>query len=44
MAEITHTPRDTVEIVDPARLAEVALALYNLLQRLSEDLESRRTT
>ncbi len=44
MAEITHTPRDTVEIVDPARLAEVALALYNLLQRLSEDLESRRRT
>jgi aminopeptidase YwaD len=36
MAEITHTPRDTVEIVDPARLVEVAQALYNLLQHLSE--------
>ena len=35
MAEITHTPRDTVEIVDPARLVEVAQALYNLLQRLA---------
>ncbi len=41
MAEITHTPRDTVEIVDPAKLVDVALALYNLLQRLSEDFGSR---
>lgn len=36
MAEITHTPNDTVDIVDPARLAEVALALYNLLQNLHQ--------
>jgi aminopeptidase YwaD len=43
MAEITHTPRDTVDIVDPARLVEVAQALYNLLQRLSADFGSRRT-
>jgi aminopeptidase YwaD len=35
MAEITHTPRDNVDIVDPARLVEVAQALYNLLQRLA---------
>lgn len=35
MAEITHTPRDTVEIADPARLVEVTQALYNSLQRLS---------
>lgn len=36
MAEITHTPKDTVEIVDPAKLVEVAFALYNLVQRLGQ--------
>jgi aminopeptidase YwaD len=31
MADITHTPRDTIEIVDPAKLVTVALALRDLL-------------
>jgi aminopeptidase YwaD len=31
MAEITHTPKDTPEKVDPARLVQVALALRDLL-------------
>ena len=34
MAEITHTPKDTVEIVDPAKLVTVALALRDLLLHL----------
>ncbi len=34
MAEITHSPRDRPEIVDPARLVNVALALRDLLLRL----------
>ena len=31
MAGITHTPKDTIEIVDPAKLVTVALALRDLL-------------
>jgi len=34
MAEITHTPNDTPETVDPAKLAQVALALQALIVRL----------
>ncbi len=36
MGGITHTPRDTPEIIDPARLVEVAEALADLLLRLNE--------
>jgi aminopeptidase YwaD len=36
MGGITHTPRDTPEIIDPARLVEVAEALADLLRRLNE--------
>jgi aminopeptidase YwaD len=43
MAEVTHTPRDTPEIVDPVKLVEVALALYNLLQRLNSPMREMRT-
>jgi aminopeptidase YwaD len=34
MATITHTPRDTPEIVDLARLVEVARALESFIKRL----------
>jgi aminopeptidase YwaD len=33
---ITHTPQDSLEIVDPARLVEIAIALQELIQSLSE--------
>lgn len=36
MGGITHTPNDTPAVVDVARLAEVALALQDLLLRLDE--------
>ena len=36
MAEITHTPRDRPEMVDPAKLVEVALALRDLLLALDQ--------
>jgi aminopeptidase YwaD len=38
MAEITHTPKDTPEILDPAKLVHVAAALRDLLLRLDEQL------
>ncbi len=34
MGEITHTPKDTAEIVDPAKLVQVALALRELFGEL----------
>ncbi|HOU24768.1 MAG TPA: M28 family peptidase [Anaerolineae bacterium] len=34
MAEYTHTPRDRPELVDPAKLADLALALRGLLPEL----------
>ncbi len=34
MAGITHTPKDTLEIVDPAKLATVAFALRDLVLHL----------
>ncbi len=34
MVDITHTSRDTPDLVDPARLADVALALHELLREL----------
>ncbi len=36
MATVTHTARDTPEIVDPAKLAETALALRRLVELLGE--------
>ena len=36
MGGITHTPRDTPEIIDPDKLVEVAEALADLLLRLDE--------
>ena len=36
MGGITHTPRDTPEIIDPARLVGVAQALADLLLHLNE--------
>ena len=36
MAEITHTPKDTPEILDPARLVHVAAALRDLLLHLDQ--------
>lgn len=36
MATVTHTARDTPEIVDPAKLAEVAFALRSLVELLGE--------
>jgi aminopeptidase YwaD len=36
MAEITHTPKDTPEIVDASKLATVALALRDLVLHLSQ--------
>ena len=36
MGGITHTPRDTPEIIDPGKLVEVAEALADLLSRLNE--------
>jgi aminopeptidase YwaD len=36
MGGITHTPRDTPEIIDTSKLVEVAEALRDLLLRLSE--------
>lgn len=35
MTEIAHSPQDTPEVVDPARLAGAALALQDLLQNLN---------
>jgi hypothetical protein len=35
MSEITHTPKDNLEIVDPAKLVTLALALWDLLLRLA---------
>ena len=35
MAEITHTPKDTPDTVDPAKLAEVAVALRDVVVRLA---------
>ena len=37
MAEITHTPNDTIEIVDPGRLATLALALRGLVLNLASE-------
>jgi aminopeptidase YwaD len=34
MQTITHTPQDTIELVDPAKLARLALALRDLVARL----------
>ncbi len=34
--EIAHTPKDTVEIVDPGKLVEAAAALSELLRRLGD--------
>jgi aminopeptidase YwaD len=36
MSEITHTPKDRPEVVDPARLVKVAQALRDLLSRLGQ--------
>jgi aminopeptidase YwaD len=36
LAEIIHSPKDTSEIVDASRLAQVALALRDLVQDLSQ--------
>ena len=36
MGGITHTPRDTPEIIDPDKLVEVAGALADLVLRLNE--------
>jgi aminopeptidase YwaD len=36
MAEITHTPKDVPETVDPARLVKVAIALRDLLLSLNQ--------
>lgn len=36
MAEITHTPRDTPEIVDPAKLVTAAHAIRDLLLRMDQ--------
>ena len=38
MAEITHTPKDTPEMVDAAKLVAVAQALRDLLLRLRQQL------
>jgi aminopeptidase YwaD len=35
MSEITHTPKDTPEIVDVNKLVDVATALCDLLPRLN---------
>lgn len=35
LAEYTHTPRDTVELVDPRRVVTVARALRDLIERLA---------
>lgn len=35
MAQITHTPKDTPDTVDPAKLVEVAVALRDLIVRLN---------
>ena len=35
LAEITHTPRDRPELVDPAKLADVAIALKKMLLSLA---------
>jgi aminopeptidase YwaD len=35
MSEITHTPKDNLEIVDPAKLVNLALALRDLLLHLA---------
>jgi aminopeptidase YwaD len=35
MREITHTPQDTLEVVDPTKLVAVALALQDLLLHLA---------
>jgi aminopeptidase YwaD len=35
MATYIHTPRDTPDLVDPARLAEAAAALHDLITRLT---------
>jgi aminopeptidase YwaD len=34
LAEITHTPKDSPEVVDGTKLADIALALHSLLARL----------
>ena len=36
LAEITHTPRDTVEIVSPVIVVQAAAALRDLLQGLGQ--------
>ncbi|MCX5975403.1 MAG: M28 family peptidase [Coprothermobacterota bacterium] len=40
MANITHTPNDRPELIDPERLAAVAMALRDLLQNKGTDLFS----
>jgi aminopeptidase YwaD len=42
MADITHTPKDTVEIVDPAKLVTVAFALRDLLLDLDQSVQANR--
>ena len=39
LAEITHTEKDTPEVVDPAKLAANARALYDLLLTLDESIK-----
>ncbi|MEI6509905.1 MAG: M28 family peptidase [bacterium] len=38
MANITHTPNDRPELIDPHRLAAVAIALQDLLENMGADL------
>jgi aminopeptidase YwaD len=42
LAEITHTPKDTAETVDVAKLVEVAVALRDLLLRLGAGRDGLR--
>jgi aminopeptidase YwaD len=41
MAEVIHTPRDTLEILDARKLAATAVALRDLLLRLADELPPR---
>jgi len=42
MADTTHTPKDTIEIVDPAKLVTVAFALRDLLLDLDQSVQANR--
>jgi hypothetical protein len=37
MAEITHSPKDTIEMIDPAKPARVAKALHDLIGDLTSN-------